>query len=169
MASSHRPGYDRAVIEFADASAPPLLDVARDLFREYQVAIQVDLCFQGFEGELASLPGDYAPPAGRLLVALVDGTPAGCGALRPLAAGVGELKRMWVRSSFRGRGLGRSIAEALLQAADGQGYRSVRLDTFEWMKEARALYASMGFREIAPYYENPLPGVIYMERLNAHP
>jgi putative acetyltransferase len=161
-------GYHRVVIELADASAPPLLDVARDLFREYQVAIGVDLCFQGFERELASLPGAYAPPAGRLMVALVDGAPAGCGALRPLAAGVAELKRMWVRPTFRGKGLGRSIAEALLQAADGQGYRAARLDTLESMKEARALYASLGFREIPPYYENPLPGVIYMERTFAH-
>jgi putative acetyltransferase len=152
------------VIELADASAPPLLDVARALFREYQAAIQVDLCFQGFERELASLPGAYAPPAGRILVALVDGEPAGCGALRPIAPGIGELKRMWVRPAFRGRKLGRAIAEALLQAADAQGYRAVRLDTLASMKEAQALYASMGFREIPPYYENPLAGVIYMER-----
>jgi GNAT superfamily N-acetyltransferase len=152
------------VIEFADASGPPLLDVARDLFREYQRAIQVDLCFQGFERELAELPGSYAPPAGRLVVALVDGTAAGCGALRPLDAGVAELKRMWVRPAFRGRGLGRSIAEVLLRAADDVGYRAVRLDTLGSMKEARSLYADLGFREIPAYYDNPLPGVIYMER-----
>ncbi len=156
--------YHPRVIELADASAPPLLDVARDLFREYQAAIQVDLCFQGFEGELASLPGAYAPPAGRILVALVDGVPAGCGALRPIGPGVGELKRMWIRPAFRGRGLGRAIAEALLQAADAQGYRAVRLDTLGFMKEAQALYASLGFREIPAYYDNPLAGVVYMER-----
>jgi ribosomal protein S18 acetylase RimI-like enzyme len=150
--------------DLADASAPPLLEVARELFREYQRAIGVDLCFQSFERELAELPGAYAPPAGRLLVARADGTPAGCGALRPIAEGVGELKRMWVRPAFRGRGLGRRIAEALLEAADAGGYRTVRLDTLQSMKEARALYVSLGFREIPAYYDNPPPGVLYMER-----
>lgn len=153
--------------EFADASSPPLLDVARELFREYQAAIQVDLCFQGFERELAELPGAYAPPSGRLIVALVDGVVAGCGALRPLDPGVAELKRMWVRPVFRGRGLGRAIAEVLLRAADELGYRAVRLDTLGSMKEAQALYADLGFRKIPAYYANPLPGVIYMERTRA--
>lgn len=152
------------MIEFADASSPPLLDVARELFREYQAAIQVDLCFQGFERELAELPGAYAPPAGRLVVALVDGVVAGCGALRPLEPGVAELKRMWVRPAFRGRGLGRAIAEVLLRAADDLSYRAVRLDTLASMKAAQALYVDLGFREIPAYYANPLPGVIYMER-----
>jgi len=152
------------VIDFADASAPPLLDAARELFREYQAAIGVDLSFQGFERELALLPGDYAPPAGRLLVARVDGPIAGCGALRPIGQGVAELKRMWVRPAFRGLGLGRSIAEVLLRAADDIGYEAVRLDTLAPMKEAQALYVTLGFREIPAYYDNPLPGVIYMER-----
>jgi GNAT superfamily N-acetyltransferase len=152
------------VLELADASVPPLLAVARELFGEYQRGIGLDLGFQGFERELDTLPGAYTPPAGRLVVALVDGAPAGCGALRPLGPAVAELKRMWVRPALRGLGLGRSIAGALLQAADGCGYRAVRLDTLESMKEARALYASMGFREIPAYYENPLPGVVYMER-----
>jgi putative acetyltransferase len=152
------------MIEFVDASAPPLLAVARDLFREYRAAIHVDLCFQGFERELASLPGAYAPPAGRLVVAMVDGTPAGCGALRPLGPASAELKRMWVRPAFRGRGLGRSIAEALLRAADDLGYRTVRLDTLDSMKEARSLYADLGFRELPAHDDDPLPGLIYMER-----
>jgi len=153
------------VIELRDASAPPLLAVARALFEEYQAAIGVDLCFQGFDRELAGLPGAYVPPAGRLLVAIVDGEHAGCGALRPVGPGVAEMKRLWIRPAFRGRGLGRTVAEALVRAADGEGYGAVRLDTLAGMREAQALYASMGFRAIPPYYENPLPGVVYMERV----
>ncbi len=152
------------MISLVDASSGPQLDVVRELFREYQRTIQVDLCFQGFEQELAALPGRYAPPAGRLLVALVDAAVAGCGALRPIGGGVAELKRMWVRPAHRGTGLGRAIAEELLRAADAEGYAAVRLDTLDTMNAARALYASLGFREIPAYYENPLPGVIYMER-----
>lgn len=152
------------MISLVDASVPPNLDVVRELFREYQRAIQVDLCFQGFERELAALPGAYAPPGGRLLLALVHREVAGCGALRPIAPGVAELKRMWVRPVFRGTGLGRAIAEELLRAADGEGYGAVRLDTLDTMRPAHALYASLGFREIPAYYENPVPGVRYMER-----
>lgn len=139
------------------------LELARSLFVEYQRAIGVDLCFQGFEEELRTLPGAYASRGGRLLLAREGDEPAGCGALRPLAPGIGELKRMWVRPAFRGRGLGRAIAEALVEAARAEGYRAVRLDTLESMTEARALYRALGFREIAPYYANPLPGVVYME------
>lgn len=157
------------MIELADASAPPLLVVARDLFREYQLAIGIDLGFQDFEREVVMLPGPYAPPGGRLVVAVVDGTPAGCGALRPLSPSIAELKRMWVRPAFRGRGLGRSIAEVLLHAADARGYAAVRLDSLGSMKEAHALYASLGFREISAYYDNPLPGVVYMERARPAP
>ena len=139
------------------------LGLARSLFTEYQRAIGVDLCFQAFEEELRTLPGAYARPRGRLLLAMEGEEPAGCGALRPIAPGIAELKRMWVRPAFRGRGLGRAIAEALLAAAREEGYRTVRLDTLDWMREARALYRSLGFRDIAPYYDNPLPGVVYME------
>ncbi len=157
-------GYPPGVITLVDASVPARLDVVRELFREYQRTIQVDLCFQGFEEELAALPGLYAPPPGRLLVALVDGAVAGCGALRPLGGGFAELKRMWVRPAFRGLGLGRILAEELLRAADAEGYAAVRLDTLDSMRSARALYASLGFREIPAYYDNPLPGVLYRER-----
>jgi ribosomal protein S18 acetylase RimI-like enzyme len=146
------------------AATPEELSLAADLFREYQAAIGVDLCFQGFEAELAGLPGAYAPPAGRLLLLSVDGEPAGCGAMRPIAPGVAELKRMWVRPAYRGRSLGRTVAEALLEAARAGGYRVARLDTLETMTAARGLYRSLGFREIPAYYENPLPGVVYMER-----
>jgi putative acetyltransferase len=139
------------------------LEVVRTLFREYQQAIGVDLGFQSFEEELRLLPGTYAPPRGRLLLALEEDGPAGCGGLRPIAQDVAELKRMWVRPAFRGRGLGRRIAEALLAAAREEGYRLARLDTLETMREAIALYRSLGFREIPAYYPNPLPGAVYME------
>ncbi len=145
------------------ASSPAELDVARALFREYQQAIGVDLCFQGFERELRELPGAYAPPDGRLLLAMEGHEPAACGALRLIAPGIAELKRMWVRPAFRGRKLGRAMADALLAAARARGYRAVRLDTLATMLAAQALYRSLGFREIPAYYPNPLPGVVYME------
>jgi ribosomal protein S18 acetylase RimI-like enzyme len=151
------------VIHVVQASTPAQLDLARALLREYQQAIGVDLCFQGFERELATLPGVYAPPEGRLLLAYDGEALAGCGALRPLEPGVAELKRMWTRPAHRGRGVARAVAEALLAAARQGGRRTVRLDTLEWMTPARALYASLGFRERGPYYDNPLPGVVYME------
>ncbi len=151
------------MIRLTQADTPAALDEARRLFREYQEAIGVDLCFQGFEQELAGLPGGYAPPAGRLLLAWDGEAPAGCGALRAIGPGVAELKRMWTRPACRGRGVARAVAGALLEAARAEGYRVVRLDTLTWMTAARALYASLGFREIPAYYPNPLPGVVYME------
>jgi ribosomal protein S18 acetylase RimI-like enzyme len=153
----------RATIRVREASAAPELDLARALFREYQAAIGVDLCFQGFEAELAALPGAYARPAGRLLLAWRGDELAGCGALRPLEPGVAELKRMWTRPDQRGHGVARTVATALLEAARAGRYRTVRLDTLDWMTAARALYASLGFVERGPYYPNPLPGVVYME------
>jgi ribosomal protein S18 acetylase RimI-like enzyme len=147
-----------------EATSPADIDIARILFREYQRSVGVDLCFQGFDREVLELPGAYAPPEGRLLLAREGTEPAGCGAFRPVAPGIAEMKRMWVRPAFRGRNLGRTIAEALLAAARAQGYRAMRLDTLESMVEARALYGSLGFREIPAYYANPLAGVFYMER-----
>jgi ribosomal protein S18 acetylase RimI-like enzyme len=146
-----------------DAASAEEIELVRSLFREYQLAIGIDLSFQSFESELRELPGAYARPRGRLLLALEDDALAGCGALRPLAPDVAELKRMWVRPAFRGRGLGRRIAEALLSAAREEGYRTARLDTLESMREAIALYRSLGFRDIPAYYANPLPGAVYME------
>jgi ribosomal protein S18 acetylase RimI-like enzyme len=135
---------------------------ARALFIEYQQELGVDLCFQGFEEELASLPGKYAPPDGRLFLAKRAGAVAGCIALRRVDATSGEVKRLYVRPVFRGAGLGLVLARVVIDAARGIGYRRLVLDTLEQMKPARALYEALGFREIPAYYENPLPGAIYM-------
>lgn len=151
------------MIRLDQAASPEDLALARELFLEYQRAIGVDLCFQGFQAEVAGLPGAYAPPPGRLLLLRVDGRPAGCGALRPLGAGAAEMKRMWVRPGFRGRGLGRTVAEELVRTARAEGYARVRLDTLPSMAEAQALYRSLGFAAVAPYNDNPVPGAIHME------
>jgi GNAT superfamily N-acetyltransferase len=162
-AGQRREGRGGAVTRIQQAASPEDVALARELFVEYQRAIGVDLCFQGFQAEVAGLPGAYAPPRGRLLLARVDGGPAGCGALRPLSGEAAELKRMWVRPAFRGLGLGRALALALLEAARSEGYARARLDTLPAMTEAQALYRSLGFREVAPYNDNPHPGAIHMD------
>lgn len=136
----------------------------RRLFRAYADWLAVDLCFQGFERELAELPGAYAPPAGRLLIAMVGGEVVGCVGLRPLEPGVCEMKRLWVEPGFGGRGIGRALAEKIIAAARQIGYQRMRLDTIPArMPAAQHLYASLGFREIPPYYDNPLDGVVMLE------
>lgn len=149
------------------ASGPDHLAVLRELFQEYAENLAVDLCFQQFDTELATLPGDYADPRGALLLALVDGEPAGCCALRPLDAtdypNASEMKRLYVRRVFRGFGLGRQLAEAALDAARQRGYACVLLDTLDDMESARALYTELGFVEIPPYYHNPIPGAHYLK------
>ncbi|MGF1641329.1 MAG: GNAT family N-acetyltransferase [Rhodospirillales bacterium] len=141
------------------------LEAVRALFVEYQRWLGVDLCFQGFAEELRSFPGRYAPPGGRLLLARGrDGAVAGVVGMWPLDADVCEMKRLFVRASWRGRGLGRRLAEAIVAAAVDVGYARMRLDTLQSMTEAVTLYRSMGFREIAPYYANPLADVVYLER-----
>ena len=161
------------------AASPRDIELARALFVEYAQWLNVDLCFQGFNEELATLPGAYAPPHGRLLLAGAPGAAFACIALRPLEAGsgcgcgggeasastdarIGEVKRLYVQPAHRGEGWARQLARILLDEARGIGYQELKLDTLSWMSPARALYASLGFRECAPYYHNPLPGVVYM-------
>jgi putative acetyltransferase len=139
----------------------------REIFEEYAAGLGVTLDFQDFEAELASLPGDYAAPRGALLLALIEGQVAGCCALRPIDnvdyANAAEMKRLYVRKAFRGFGLGRQLAEAILDAARAAGYHSVLLDTLDEMEAARQLYAELGFEEITPYYHNPLQGAHYLK------
>ena len=135
----------------------------RTLFEEYAAWLAVDLCFQGFDEELASLPGAYAPPRGRLYIAGPSDAPYGCIALRPLDdAAIGEVKRLYVRPAARGRRLGESLVLRLMDDARAIGYRELKLDTLEWMNDARKLYERLGFAQCSPYYHNPLPGAVYM-------
>jgi putative acetyltransferase len=139
------------------------LCVVRELFVEYARDIGVDLCFQGFEQELAELPGRYAPPEGRLLLAWQGRVPAGCVALRKLDEGICEMKRLYVRPAFRGSSLGRELANAIIAAARDSGYERMRLDTLASMKPAIALYESLGFKHVAPYCHNPITDAVFME------
>lgn len=144
------------------AHAGPLLLEARTLFSEYAASLGIDLGFQGFESELAGLPGAYAPPSGRLLVARLHGTSAGCVAVRALEPGICEMKRMYVRPGHRGSGVGRRLAETAVAEARAMGYSSMRLDTLETMASARRLYRHLGFVPIPPYRHNPLPGAEFL-------
>jgi ribosomal protein S18 acetylase RimI-like enzyme len=154
-------------IELLAAEAPPLLAPARELIREYGDSLGIDLAFQNFEAELAALPGEYAGPGGALLLALVDGQPAGCGALRALPdadyPNACEMKRLYVRPGFRRFGLGRRLAQALIEAARQARYSTLLLDTLDDMEAARELYASLGFEDIPPYYFNPIAGAHYLK------
>jgi ribosomal protein S18 acetylase RimI-like enzyme len=139
------------------------LVAVRRLFEEYAASLGFSLCFQGFDRELAELPGAYGPPSGCLLLATVDLAAAGCVALRALGSGGCEMKRLFVRPAFHGRGLGRQLAEAVIGEARAAGYASVKLDTVPSMRAAQGLYASLGFEEIEPYCENPIEGARYLE------
>jgi ribosomal protein S18 acetylase RimI-like enzyme len=146
------------------AESPEQISAIRDLFQEYAQSLGFSLCFQSFDKELSGLPGDYASPEGRLLLATHQGVPAGCVALHRLEAGICEMKRLYVRPQFRGKGLGRALAERDIAEARQIGYTRLRLDTVEPMMQAAvAMYRQLGFREIAPYRENPIEGALYME------
>jgi GNAT superfamily N-acetyltransferase len=146
------------------SQTPEQIDQVRDLFREYADWLKIDLCFQNFEAEVAELPGDYAAPAGRLLLAYDNAQLAGCIALRRFDERTCEMKRLFVRDEFRGQGLGHQLIAAIIQEAKQIGYRYMRLDTLPpKMNDAIKLYRSYGFREIDPYYNNPVPGAMFME------
>ncbi len=147
-------------------STPIEVGQVKELILEYVAWLKLDLDFQGFAEEIAGLPGKYAAPEGRLLLALVKGRPAGCGALRRLDGETCEMKRLYVRPAYRGLGIGRALAQALIAEARAIGYRRVRLDTGDWMVEAPALYHALGFRPIEPYYPVPddlRPHITFME------
>jgi putative acetyltransferase len=153
---------------FAQAESAAQISQARELFLEYAQSLGFSLCFQNFDKELANLPGDYAPQEGRLLLVEKDGQLAGCVALHKLgsevASEVCEMKRLYLRPQFRGKGLGRALADRIIAEARNIGYQRMRLDTVEpVMKDAVAMYRKLGFREIAPYCKNPMAGALYME------
>jgi putative acetyltransferase len=153
----------RGLIEIQTAEGDESVGHVRALFKEYASSLGVDLSFQDFAEELAALPGEYAPPAGTLLLAFCDGRPAGCVALRPFEGKTCEMKRLYVRHPFRGKGVGRRLALAVVERARERGYRRMRLDTLPWMNEAIELYRTLGFRSIEPYRRNPVPGAVFME------
>jgi len=155
-----------ASIDLVQVDTPALCDSAREMFREYAGTLGIDLCFQNFDAELAGLPGDYAAPGGALLLAFVDGQLAGCGAMRSLPdvdyPNACEMKRLYVRRAFRGFGIGRALAQALIDRASQAGYSNMLLDTLDDMESARGLYESLGFEEVPPYYFNPIAGAHYL-------
>lgn len=155
------------MITIVKPTSPEDIDAVRLVMKEYAASLNVDLCFQDFDAELAGLPGQYAEPRGALLMARSGQALAGCCALRPLVnvdyANAGEMKRLYVRPQFRGKGVGRLLAEATLDAARVAGYACVLLDTLSDMETAREMYQDLGFVEIAPYYYNPIPGSHYLK------
>ena len=147
-----------------NATSTADIALVRELFLEYAQSLGFSLCFQSFDKELAGLPGDYAPPDGRLLLVKCDGETAGCVALHKLSPGICEMKRLYLRPAFRGKGLGRAMAERVISEARTIEYERMRLDSVEpVMKDAVGLYRRLGFKEIAPYCTNPIEGALYME------
>jgi len=151
------------MMKLDQAETPDEIEEVRRLLREYEASLGASLCFQGFERELAELPGEYAPPGGRLWMALAADQAVGCVALRRVDDETCEMKRLYLRPGFRGRGAGRLLAVAIIGEARKIGYKKMRLDTLAEMREARTLYESLGFKRIEPYYHNPMQGAIFME------
>lgn len=156
-------GSQVVALEIQIAESPADMAAIRGLFVEYAESLGFSLCFQGFDRELADLPGCYAPPRGSLRLALIDGIPAGCVAVRPLDDDICEMKRLYVKPAQRRSGLGRRLVDVALQDARRIGYRVMRLDTLSTMTAAIALYHSVGFRTIPAYYENPIESAVYLE------
>jgi len=150
-------------MQICRATTPELIGAIRDLFQEYAVWLRVDLCFQGFAAEIATLPGLYAPPRGRLLLATGTAGSAGCVALRPLGETACEMKRLFVRPAYQGHGLGRTLAERVICEAQSIGYSAMRLDTLPLMHSAIRLYESLGFVRRSAYYDTPLKETVFME------
>ena len=150
-------------ITIIPATTPEQIRIVHSLFEEYARGLNISLCFQNFSQELAELPGSYAPPKGRLLLASVTGHAAGCVGIRSIEPGICEMKRLYVPPNFRGRGIGQRLASAAIHEAREAGYKVVRLDTLDSMKSAQNLYQELGFRPIAPYYHNPVAGVVFLE------
>jgi GNAT superfamily N-acetyltransferase len=153
-----------SMINLLHTSSPEEMPLVRKLFEEYAASLDVDLCFQGFDRELETLPGDYAPPDGIIIIAFSDEEPAGCVALRRIDDAVCEMKRLFVKPEHRRKGIGRALAEAVVDHARELGYASIRLDTLKSMVEANALYAALGFTECAPYRYNPCEQPVFLER-----
>ena len=151
------------MVKLLQADSEENLRHIRKLFKEYAHSLGFDLHFQEFNKELAELPGEYAPPEGCLLLAMYETKVAGCVALRKMYEGVCEMKRLYVRPEFRGKGIGKSLAKAIIDEARKIGYEQMRLDTVPFMKEAIALYRALGFKEIEPYRYNPIEGAKFME------
>lgn len=151
------------IVHIDDPFDAAFLQDLRALFLEYEEAIGVKLDFQDFEVELAGLPGYYAPPEGAVFFARVDGKLAGCVAMKKFGPGTCEMKRLFVRPGFRGLSLGRILAERLMEHAKTLGYARMRLDSLPTMKAAQTLYWALGFKEISPYYDNPIDGTLFME------
>lgn len=151
-------------VKFIQAESPSQISAARSLFIEYSEGLGLDLCFQNFERELAELPGRYAPPDGRLFLAVFGERVAGCVGLRKIGDGVCEMKRLYVKPEFRGQGIGKAMAVHLIEEARSIGYAAMRLDTLPaQMSEAIKVYRFLGFREIEPYYDNPVEGALFLE------
>jgi putative acetyltransferase len=151
------------VAEIREAASPQAIEQVRALFHEYWSAFGFTPCFQGFNAEVATLPGRYGPPRGRLLLAIVNGEPAGCAALRPFDEARCEMKRMYVRPAFRGMGVGKALMEALISEARTIGYREILCDTIpQTMSEALAMYERFGFTRTGPYAEDPTPAAVYL-------